>query len=232
MGRASLCHDDAVTGRGAGRPRHGEGGRSGTGGRAQILDAAAELFIEQGYGAATTRQIADAVGVRQASIYYHFGNKQEILAELLADTVRPSLDFSRGLDPAQAPAAVRLYALTRFDVALLGGGRWNIGALYTMPELGAPEFAAFRQEREELRHAYGELVAAAAAEGADAIADHSVATSLVFALAEGVIAMRAQRIPCPADLPDVVAASVLRLLGCEEAAIEAARTHPAVRPTP
>ncbi|MCW2784746.1 MAG: HTH-type transcriptional repressor KstR2 [Marmoricola sp.] len=214
-----------VTGKRAGRPRHADIGRAGTGGRAQILDAAAELFSEQGYGAATTRQIADAVGVRQASIYYHFSNKQEILAELLAGTVRPSLEYSRWLTPTGEPALVQLYALTRFDVTLLSGGQWNIGALYTMPELRAAEFAPFREERALLRRAYGDRVAAAAAEGAITVEDESVATSLAFALAESVIAMRAEGSPSHPDLPDLIAAGVLRILGCPERSIAKVRSR-------
>ncbi len=198
----------------AGRPRHADSGRAGSDGRAQILDAAAELFSEQGYGAATTRQIADAVGVRQASIYYHFNNKQEILAELLADTVRPSLDFSQRLANSGEAPLVQLYALASFDVKLLGGSRWNIGALYSMPELLAPEFAPFRAERATLRGAYGERIASASAEGVVTVEDEAVATELAFALAECVISMRAGgRTPTP-TLPDLVAAGVLRILGC------------------
>ena len=209
----------------AGRPRHAESGRAGSGGRAQILDAAAELFSGHGYGAATTRQIADAVGVRQASIYYHFSNKQEILAELLADTVRPSLEYSEKLALSGEPALVQLYALARFDVRLLGGGRWNIGALYSMPELQAPEFAPFRAERAMLRAAYGDLISAACAEGAVAVEDPGVVAELAFALAESVISMRAAGRTPPAELPDLVAAGVLRILGCGERALSKSRSR-------
>lgn len=216
-----------VTGKRAGRPRHAEIERVGTSGRAQILDAAAELFSEHGYGAATTRQIADAVGVRQASIYYHFSNKQEILAELLADTVRPSLEFGIWLAGSSEPALVQLYALTRFDVILLSSGRWNIGSLYTMPELRTPEFTAFREERDLLRRAYGDLVASAMTQEKLQVEDVSVTTSLVFALAESVISMRAEAMPSHPELPDLVATGVLRTLGCSEARITATRKRAA-----
>lgn len=214
-----------MTGKRAGRPRHAESARAGSGGRAQILDAAAELFSEQGYGAATTRQIADAVGVRQASIYYHFSNKQEILAELLAVTVRPSLDYSGSLADSGEPALVQLHALTRFDVTLLSGSRWNIGALYSMPELLAPEFAPFREERALLRGAYGDRIASAAAENVVTVVDQSVATELVFALAESVISMRAAGRTPPAGMPDLVADAVLRTLGCGDALVEECRAR-------
>lgn len=52
--------------------------------RAQILDAAAQLFRRQGYSETTLRQIAKAAGMQAGSIYYHFGSKDEIVDEVLA----------------------------------------------------------------------------------------------------------------------------------------------------
>ena len=51
--------------------------------REQILSAAARLFREQGYNAATLRKIAKAAGMEAGSIYYHFGSKDEMLDEVL-----------------------------------------------------------------------------------------------------------------------------------------------------
>ena len=47
--------------------------------REEILEAALELFAVNGYEATSISQIADAVGVRKASLYNHFANKQDIL---------------------------------------------------------------------------------------------------------------------------------------------------------
>ena len=52
-----------------------------------ILDAALELFSVQGYEATSISQIADAVGIRKASLYSHFENKQAILDALLRTTM-------------------------------------------------------------------------------------------------------------------------------------------------
>lgn len=49
----------------------------------EILDAALELFSVQGYEATSISQLADAVGIRKASLYSHFENKQAILDALL-----------------------------------------------------------------------------------------------------------------------------------------------------
>jgi AcrR family transcriptional regulator len=45
----------------------------------EIIAAAAEVFKEKGYHAATTRDIAAAVGIQQASLYYYISSKEELL---------------------------------------------------------------------------------------------------------------------------------------------------------
>jgi AcrR family transcriptional regulator len=47
--------------------------------REELLRAAARLFVEKGFDATTTRDIADAVGMRSGSPFYHFRSKQELL---------------------------------------------------------------------------------------------------------------------------------------------------------
>lgn len=51
--------------------------------RQEILDAALELFSTQGYEASSVSQIAEAVGIRKASLYSHFASKQDILDSLI-----------------------------------------------------------------------------------------------------------------------------------------------------
>lgn len=48
----------------------------------EILDAAAAVFAEKGYHGASTKDIADRLGIRQGSLYYYFSSKQEALAEV------------------------------------------------------------------------------------------------------------------------------------------------------
>ena len=52
--------------------------------RDQILDVALRLFAQKGMAHVTTRQIAQAVGISQPSLYAHFRNADEIGAELCA----------------------------------------------------------------------------------------------------------------------------------------------------
>ena len=60
---------------GAGRPRLSTKKRPGDTAREEILDASAELFTTRGFTNTSTRVIAEAVGLRQASLYHHFATK-------------------------------------------------------------------------------------------------------------------------------------------------------------
>ena len=53
----------------------------------EILEAALELFSVQGFEATSISQIAGAVGIRKASLYSHFENKQAILDALVKDVL-------------------------------------------------------------------------------------------------------------------------------------------------
>lgn len=54
----------------------------------EILEAALNLFSTQGYEATSILQIAEAVGIRKASLYSHFTSKQEILDVLVRDGLK------------------------------------------------------------------------------------------------------------------------------------------------
>ncbi|MGN1412788.1 MAG: TetR/AcrR family transcriptional regulator [Anaerovoracaceae bacterium] len=53
----------------------------------EILEAALELFSIQGFEATSVSQIADAVGIRKASLYSHFESKQAILDALVKNVL-------------------------------------------------------------------------------------------------------------------------------------------------
>lgn len=45
----------------------------------EIIEAAALVFAERGFHGATTQDIADVLGIRQASLYYYFSSKEAAL---------------------------------------------------------------------------------------------------------------------------------------------------------
>ena len=175
----------------------------------EILDAAGELFTEQGYAGTSTRAIAQAVGLRQASLYHHFATKEDILIALLRQTVVPTLDVARGQDVTR-PAADRLVEIVRFDVTQLVTSRWNLGVLYLLPEIRTAAFDPFRADRLALRDIYRSL--AAEILGADA---RDPRCALPFRLVESVIGLRSDgeiAADDAATLAGTIVAAVERIL--------------------
>jgi AcrR family transcriptional regulator len=55
-----------------------------TAARERVLTAAEQLFSARGYAAVTLRDIADALGIKQASLYYHVpGGKEALFVEVM-----------------------------------------------------------------------------------------------------------------------------------------------------
>jgi AcrR family transcriptional regulator len=53
----------------------------------ELQRVAAELFFARGYEATTIRQIAQALEITSASIYYHYPDKEQILFEVIRSTM-------------------------------------------------------------------------------------------------------------------------------------------------
>jgi len=206
-----------------GRPRASTKLVSGFGTQEDLLRAAAQLFCEVGYSSTSTRAIADAAGVRQASIYHYFATKQDLLLVLLLQTVAPTLTTAERLLTAEAPAAAKLWALCYRDANLLMQNEFNLGSLYLLPELGDPTLAEFHSQRQKLRDAYHTLVSQI--EG-QRVAEAGRSTDLVLALVESVIIQRRENRQLDAvDVAPRIADAALRVLELSSEAILAARTQ-------
>ena len=65
--------------------RRRQGAASEASRREELLRVAARLFVEKGFAATTTRDIAEAVGMRSGSPFYHFRSKQDLLRAAMID---------------------------------------------------------------------------------------------------------------------------------------------------
>ena len=180
----------------------------------EILDASAQLFSTVGYTTTTTREIADAVGLRQGSLFHYFARKEDILAELLDRTVEPATAFLARLAKAQQPPDLKLFTLARRDVDNLCSGPHNLAKLQLLPEARMGRFEDFWAKRARLRRGYRELVRRAMADRQLTPDDPELATDLIFGLVESVITWYERGGPRrPDDVAVVVATAGLRALG-------------------
>ncbi|WP_241248174.1 TetR/AcrR family transcriptional regulator [Nocardioides turkmenicus] len=203
--------------------------------REEILDIAAALFVDGGIAATSTRDIAEAVGVRQSSLYYHYPcGKDEMLAELLQRSIRPTLDKIEKIEILGAEAdtgpEVLLYLLVMLDVRTLANAPRNAGVLTRLPEVQCKEvFESFGAAREELRAAYSRLgtqVAAAHPEVTMA-PDSDLLGTLLLHLVEVVIGMRSDGHLITPTIEAIVAASCLRICLADQTSIDEATTRAA-----
>lgn len=84
--------------------------------RDEILAAARRLFAEQGYTGTSTGAIAQAVGLTQPAIFYHFTSKEELFRELAVQALDEPLAALAAVRRAQASPGGRLYGLILFHV--------------------------------------------------------------------------------------------------------------------
>lgn len=76
----------------------------------EVLDAAATIFAEKGYAAASTRDIADRLGVRQASLYYYFPSKEAALGAICELGVKDFISNLRAIIVEPLPISDKLRA--------------------------------------------------------------------------------------------------------------------------
>jgi AcrR family transcriptional regulator len=122
--------------------------------RQRLLEAAGEVFADQGYRQATVRDICARADANVASINYHFGDKERLYSEVLRyahgcaiGKYPPSLGL-----PADAPAERRLHAFVlSFLQRLLDEGRPAWHAKIMSREMAEPTAAMDELVNQQIR---------------------------------------------------------------------------------
>ena len=77
----------------------------------QIIEAAARVFAERGFHGATTQDIADVLGIRQASLYYYFSSKEAALELVCLKGVEGFFEAGKTIAAGAETARERLILL-------------------------------------------------------------------------------------------------------------------------
>lgn len=106
---------DFATALPAGRKRRGEGHTR----REEILQAAKELFLEQGYDSTTIRRIADRVGISAPALYLYFKDKEALMLALCDQTFGHLIE---AIDEIEKTVSDPLQRVRRFGEAYVRFG--------------------------------------------------------------------------------------------------------------
>src|SRR5262249_18956698 len=79
----------------------------------EIIEAAARVFAERGFHGATTQDIADVLGIRQASLYYYFPSKEGALELVCLQGVAGFYEVAKAIAAGPGGAADKLARLIK-----------------------------------------------------------------------------------------------------------------------
>jgi len=145
--------------------------------KAEIIQAAAQIFREKGYHGASMQDIADAVGLQKASLYHHVTSKQEILGEILDQALDRLISDLEPIANSKLPAderlrqAVRLYLLRMAENADLAAV-----LLLEYRSLEPPQRAEHIQRRDRYERLWRKIIREGIAEGLFASSDEMTTT--------------------------------------------------------
>ncbi|MCC6779961.1 MAG: TetR family transcriptional regulator [Hyphomicrobiales bacterium] len=84
-----------------------------------IIEAAARVLAERGFHGATTQDIADVLGIRQASLYYYFPSKEAALEQVCLHGVGDFFAAAKAIAAGPGTAADKLASLIRSHLSPL-----------------------------------------------------------------------------------------------------------------
>ena len=181
--------------------------------RERILRASSSLFARYGYHGTSTRQIAEAVGIRQPSIFYHFPSKAAIASIFLEADLEPAIAAAEGLAHANGTAPSRLFLYVVGDIGRALASPYDLGWIYTPEVLSDPAFAHWQARRAALFAALDEIVRQGIGEGAFVDEPPELVREVIFGMVQRTLFVYggSRREP-PADFGKHVGRFVLRAL--------------------
>lgn len=218
--KSSTRADSSRAGRGAARRKPGH--------RERLLAAAMDCLRERGYARTTARDLVAASGTNLASIGYHFGSKEALLNEAIAEGCRAwAAEVERAVvGPGRAGALEQLERSLEATVGRFEELRpFLVAFAEAFPQaLRSPELReSLAAAYQDVRRATLEMVRGSLA--ADGIelddADGEVIASLLVAACDGLMLqwlIDPERVPSPHDI-----ARAFRELGEEVAAVRSSR---------
>jgi len=97
--------------------------------RAQIVKAAIDTIAELGYGQASLARIAETAGTSKGVIIYHFGGKDELIRELVADVVARGVAYMEPRIDAEPTGSGKLRAYIESNLAFMRENRNHMVAI-------------------------------------------------------------------------------------------------------
>lgn len=179
----------------------------------RILEAAADTFMELGYGGASMDEITRRAGVSKATVYAHFAGKEELFSQVVGRACRQA--FEGAIDGTADDVAATLLAIATRHSRLLLSPRTL--AIYRTVVAEAPRFPELGRLFYEagpgrVRATIAALLARAAARGELDVPDPEAAAERFFGMVAGHNHLRAVLCIAPPERDETPEEVVRRFL--------------------
>jgi len=152
-----------------------------------ILKAAAELFHEKGYKAASMRDLAELVGVEAASLYNHIRSKTELLHDICFNVANIFWEHLNKVESSDVSPIEKLEVLLRFHIRQMIE---NFQEVYISDRewryLTDPYLSNFQSQRRNYRKRFTAIVEQGIASGEINKIDASTAVLIVLHAVSGI----------------------------------------------
>ena len=124
-----------------------------------IVKAAAVLFHEKGYKAASMRDLAEKVGVEAASLYNHIRSKTELLHDICFVVANRFWEHMNQAESSKEPAIAKIEELLRFHIREMV---YNFEEVYVSDRewrhLTDPYLSNYRNQRRTYRKRFAGII--------------------------------------------------------------------------
>ncbi len=123
--------------------------------RGKILDAARELFAEQGYEAVTMRKIAEKIEYTPTAIYFHFTDKEAMIREIVAQDFQSfAKQFRRARDIADPLLRLPAIAEVFVDYAITHPNHYRLLFMTASPAVKEAGYEVISRDPAQDTYAY------------------------------------------------------------------------------
>ena len=174
----------------------------------EILLVAARLFAQKGFAGTSTREIAEAAGLRQPSLFHYYAKKEHILQALLLRIGEWASSVVVSIESMRAPAVTKLYRLVYDDVHGMCAAPYPVTSLLSLPEAQPPHFPEFWKQNQKLRSLSRRLIDEGIRDGSLTCDNPTLATLALQGMTNGALTWSMDRTELS---PEETAAQVANL---------------------
>ena len=124
-----------------------------------IIEKAAHLFREKGFGAASMRDLAETVGVEAASLYNHIQSKSEILQTICFKVANEFISHLEAVEISNEPTLKKMETIIRLHIRMmLEQYEYVYISDHEWRHLPEPYLSNFLNQRRSYRKRLGDIV--------------------------------------------------------------------------